>query len=65
MIDCMDMGTIEPPAPRTTRETADYVERLARELRTIAAQSDLEFLAYVFSMVEDDAATMGRRLAEK
>ncbi len=61
----MDMASIEHQPPPTTRETADYVERVARELRAIAAQSDLEFLAYVFSMVEDDAATMGRRLAEK
>jgi hypothetical protein len=59
------MASAEPQVPVSTRETADYVERLARELRALAVQSDLEFLAYVFSMVEDDAAATGRRLADK
>jgi hypothetical protein len=59
------MGSIRPQTSPLTRETADYIERLARELRTIAARSDLEFLAYLFSMVEDDAAATGRRLADK
>jgi hypothetical protein len=63
--DRIDMGSIRPQTSPTARETADYVERLARELRTIAAQSDLEFLAYLFSMVEEDAAAMGRRLTDK
>ena len=61
----IDMGSIRPKTSPTTRQTADYVERQARELRAIAVQSDLEFLAYLFSMVEDDAAAMGRRLADK
>ena len=59
------MGSVRPQSSSTTRETADYVERLARELRAIAAQSDLEFLAYLFSMVEEDAAAMGRRLTNR
>jgi hypothetical protein len=59
------MGSVRPPSSPTSRETADYVERLAREVRVIAAQSDLEFLAYLFSMVEDHAAAAGRRLADK
>jgi hypothetical protein len=59
------MASIESQAQPTTRETVDYVERLVRELRAIAAQSDLEFLAYVLSMVEDHAAATGRRLADK
>jgi len=59
------MGSVRPQSSSTTRETADYVERLARELRAIAAQSDLEFLAYLFSMVEEDAAATGRRLTNR
>jgi hypothetical protein len=59
------MGSVRPPSSPTSRETADYIERLARELRAIAAQSDLEFLAYVFSMVEEGAAVTGRRLTGK
>jgi hypothetical protein len=61
----IDMGSVGPQSPPTTRETADYLERLARELRAIAAQSDLEFLAYLFSMVEEDAAATVRRLTGK
>lgn len=59
------MGSVRPSSSPTSRETADYIERAARELRVIAAQSDLEFLAYLFSMVEEGAAATGRQLLDK
>ena len=65
MGDRIDMGSVRPPSSPTSRETAEYVARLAGELRAIAAQSELEFLAYLFSMVEEDAAATGRRPADK
>ena len=50
---------------RDARETARYIQRLAKELRTMAAESDLGFLAYLLAMVEDDAAATARQLGEK
>jgi hypothetical protein len=38
---------------------------MARELRTLAVGSDLGFLAYLLSMVEDDAAATARQLTGK
>lgn len=46
-------------------ETADYISVLARELRTLAANADLAFLAYLLAMVEDDAQATVRRLSER
>jgi hypothetical protein len=46
-------------------DTARYIEHLAKELRTLAAQSDLGFLAYLLGMVEDEAGTTARRLDER
>jgi hypothetical protein len=59
------METIDRAPPLTARDTADYVERVAKELSSIAAQSDLGFLAYLLSMVEQDAAATTRRLSDK
>ncbi len=59
------MGSVRPPSSPTSRETAEYVGRLAGELRAIAAQSDLEFLAYLLSMVEEGAVATEQRLADK
>ena len=53
------------PTPRDARDTALYIQRLARELRTMAAESDLGFLAYLLAMVEDDAAATARQLGDK
>ena len=47
---------------RDARETAEYMEGLARDLRRLAATADLGFLAYLLAMVEDDAAATVRRL---
>jgi hypothetical protein len=48
---------------RDARETAEYIEGMARDLRRLAAAADLGFLAYLLAMVEDDAAATVRRLA--
>jgi hypothetical protein len=55
------METIEPAPPRTVRDTAYYIEKLAKELRTMAAESNLGFLAYLLSMVEEEAGTAARQ----
>ncbi len=49
--------TIDP------RETAKYIGGVARELRVLAAKSDLTFLSYLLSMAEDEATASARRLA--
>jgi hypothetical protein len=41
----------------TSVETARYIGGMARELRGIAVKSDLGFLAYLLSMVEQEADT--------
>ncbi len=43
------------PTKSTAVETAQYIGGLARELRALAAKSDLGFLAYLLSMVEQEA----------
>jgi hypothetical protein len=50
--------------PRDARETAEYIEGLARDLRRLAASADLGFLAYLLAMVEDDAGATVRRLGK-
>jgi hypothetical protein len=39
----------------TTADTALYIAGMARELRSLATKSDLGFLAYLLSMVEQEA----------
>ena len=51
-----------PESPRDARETAEYIEGLAKDLRRLAGAADLGFLAYLLAMVEDDAAATVRRL---
>ena len=46
-------------------ETARYIAGLAKELRALAANQDLGFLAYLLAMVEDDAQATVRRLSEQ
>jgi hypothetical protein len=41
----------------TSAETARYIGGMARELRGIAAKAELGFLAYLLSMVEQEADT--------
>ena len=59
------MPTTKPASHNDAGDTARYIERLARELRTMAAGVDLQFLAYLLAMVEDEAANSGRRLGAK
>jgi hypothetical protein len=42
-------------------DTARYIERMAGELRRLAAASDLGFLAYLLRMVEDDAGAEAKK----
>lgn len=50
----------EPEAVQTAR----YIGNMAKELRMMAAKADLGFLAYLLSMVEDDAVATLRSLNE-
>jgi hypothetical protein len=54
--------------PRTGQHPSDaarYIGRLAGDLRRIAAGAELDFLAYLLAMVEEEAAAEadGRRVA--
>ena len=51
---------LEPEAVQTAR----YIGNMAKELRMMAAKADLGFLAYLLSMVEDDAVATLRSLNE-
>lgn len=53
-----------PGPPRDASQTAAYIEPLAKELRQLAAASNLGFLAYLLAMVEDEAAATAKRLAK-
>ncbi|HVY21496.1 MAG TPA: hypothetical protein VHA70_15650 [Bauldia sp.] len=45
--------------PKSTAEdAARYIGGMARELRDLAAKSDLGFLVYLLSMVEQEAAEL-------
>lgn len=54
-------GLAEPP--RNARETAQYIEAMAKDLRRLAAAADLGFLAYLIAMVEDEAGATALRSA--
>jgi hypothetical protein len=43
-------------------DTARYIQHLAKELRLMASEARLDFLAYLLAMVEDDAAATARQL---
>jgi hypothetical protein len=58
------METTDPAPVRTARDTASYIERLAKELRAMAAESDLGFLAYLLSMAEEEAGNVVRQRSE-
>jgi len=49
---------------RDARDTAEYIEGLARDLRRLAASVDLGYLAYFLAMVEEEAAATVRRLGK-
>ena len=42
----------------TAVETAQYINGMAKELRVLATNSELGFLAYLLSMVEQEAASI-------
>ena len=56
---------IEPETMIDPRETAMYIGGVARELRILAAKSDLSFLSYLLSMAEDEATAAARRVGSK
>ena len=56
--------TVAKQDRKSAAETANYIGGLAKELRGLAAKADLGFLAYLLSMVEDDAVATARRLGE-
>ena len=41
-------------------ETARYISGIAKELRVLAAKSDLTFLSYLLSMAEEEALLTAR-----
>jgi hypothetical protein len=47
---------------RDAGDTARYIQHLAKELRLMASEVKLDFLAYLLAMVEDDAAATARQL---
>ena len=49
------MALADPEQENTVAATADYIQEMARELRLMAAKADLGFLAYLLSMVEQEA----------
>jgi hypothetical protein len=49
------MALADPEQENTVAATADYIQGMARELRLMAAKADLGFLAYLLSMVEQEA----------
>jgi hypothetical protein len=50
--------------PRDARDTAVYIQRMAKELRALAVEAELGFLAYLLAMVEDDAEATVHQLAD-
>lgn len=50
---------------RSSRDTAQYIETMAKEMKQLAARADLGFLAYLLAMVEDDAAATVKRLTPR
>ena len=54
-----------PADRRDALETARYIQQFAKELRSLAGEADLGFLAYLLAMVEEDAAATVRRIANK
>jgi hypothetical protein len=54
-----DVGEGEATLRSGQRETAEYVGRMAAELRVISVKADLGFLAYLLGMVEEEASRRG------
>jgi len=45
------------PKARDSGDAAQYIARLAGDLKHIAVSNELDFLAYLLGMVEEEAAT--------
>ena len=59
------MASADAKSKTAAVDTAQYIGGLAKELRGLAAKSDLGFLAYLLAIVEDDAEATVRRLTER
>lgn len=57
------MPPMKPTSADDAGETARYIEQLAGELRTMAAEKKLDFIAFLLGMVEDEAGVTAKRLA--
>jgi len=42
------------PDPGNRAETVRYIGRMASELKTLASSAELDFVAYLLGMVEED-----------
>ena len=51
-----------PKVNQEPAEAALYISKFAADLRRIAAGADLDFLAYLLGMVEEEANTEARKL---
>jgi len=49
------MASARSELKTTTADTAQYIGGMAKELRALAAKSELGFLAYLLAMVEQEA----------
>jgi hypothetical protein len=56
-------GEKESPVP-DARETARYIEQFARELKGMAQKANMAFLAFLLTMVEDEAVATLRRIGD-
>ncbi|MBZ0228861.1 MAG: hypothetical protein K8F58_10490 [Bauldia sp.] len=54
------MGTVGAGVQGDARDAARYIESMAKELKGLADKADLDFLAYLLAMVENEAASAGR-----
>jgi hypothetical protein len=50
-----------PKISQEPGEAALYISKLAADLRQIAAGADLDFLAYLLGMVEEEAISEARK----
>ena len=54
-----DVDGIVKSSKSSSTEAAQYIANMARELRILAVNSELGFVAYLLSMVEQEAETEG------
>jgi hypothetical protein len=58
------MAGLKSAPQASVTDTALYIAGISRELRELARSTDLDFLAYLLAMVEEDAAEIARRQRE-